>query len=796
MARTPTHKKDAVFERWTLTENLGVGGNGEAWRVRSEQGEVRVMKLLHPGAERYERFKREVIAMNALLPTGFPALPIEHQHLPEQPSKTDPAYYVMPEAAPITKALADKDTRTKVGAVQQLAEALATLLREHGRNHRDVKPANLYEYNGRFVLGDFGLTTDPDPEAASLTSDGRVLGPWAFLPSEVLNPPPDMEIDWEKVDVHCLAMSLWCLVKGSDDPPRRIEPHGPMSLTRQLSVLAAPSDPAVVEEVNAAEYRTHIGELDAVLASATADDPLARPTLERFARQLSHWEEGIKIRDEFHASVVQSEADEDIVLRWLVSSLRVDPSLGLNVYDVSDANAPSPVDGLDSGRFSEAVDGLTERYYAVGERFPEHGEPRDWSNVYPTGHGIERVERARVEVETLPLLRVLLTDGPIEIVSFSGADDAVALGEIVMPGPELYFLLRYMKEASLVDFEQHWEMGPGVIIMHLKLTRIGRSRVTRGQAARVTPTERNVQATDAVDDIADQAASGEETAEGAELPEAVVQPTARTLYPSELNSLSLPNSYNPPLKHDESGFIVRTIVALGMPVADDQHLNSQQKRALQAVMADSAAERLVRELVDSPRSVQASWEQVQPNTGTVATVSRSPETMGGRGGTVEARAGLQLRSYVGGNGYAIVHLDIVLRPPETTQGGTLLSLDDLFSLLAIPGASIRDEIAPAITKVLSGSEEPSLSAQTIVAMPNADVFDPYLNLSIWAKDRVQDASGPHAVHWNASSTSEFETPAAWYATVIRMIDRLFSDGGFLDYEDALAKLQSGSEAFS
>ena len=52
VARRPRHKKGAAFERWTLDESLGVGGNGEAWRVRDEQGEIRVMKLLSPGEER------------------------------------------------------------------------------------------------------------------------------------------------------------------------------------------------------------------------------------------------------------------------------------------------------------------------------------------------------------------------------------------------------------------------------------------------------------------------------------------------------------------------------------------------------------------------------------------------------------------------------------------------------------------------------------------------------------------------------------------------------------------------
>jgi hypothetical protein len=483
VTRKPRHKKGVVVGRWTLLENLGVGGNGEAWRVRDEQGAVRVTKVLYPGAERYERFKREVTAVSDLVPSGFPTLPIEHAHLPEHPSKADPAFYVMPEAVPLATALADKDVPARVAALRRFAEALATLLHEHGHHHRDVKPANLYEYNGRFVLGDFGLITDPDPAAVTLTAEAKAVGPWAFLPSEVLNPPPGMAIDWEKVDVYCLAMSLWCLVKGSSDPPRRIEPHGPMSLTRQLAVPPPVSDPAVADDPEASEYRQHIGELDAILAAATADDPDARPTLQRFAQQLADWEAGIETRKEFHAYVMQSEADEDLVLRWLVSAIRHDRSLGLNAYDVADPTAPSPLPGLSSGRFSDALDGLVESFYAVAERYPRRSSPRGWSNVYPTSFGVERLERERVEVETLPLLRTLLKDGQVDILDISGADDAVAFGDVVMPGPELYYLLRYLKDASLVDFDQQWHGGPGVIITHLKVTCIGRMRVSNTASA-------------------------------------------------------------------------------------------------------------------------------------------------------------------------------------------------------------------------------------------------------------------------------------------------------------------------
>jgi hypothetical protein len=477
MARTPRYKKGAVFDGWELGENLGVGGNGEAWRARNEQGAVRVVKLLYPGAERYDRFKREIAAVNELVPAGFPALPIEYVHLPDRPSRQDPPFYVMPEAIPIAKALSGKGVREKVGAVREFAEALATLLSEHGRNHRDVKPPNMYEYEGRFVLGDFGLVTDPDPQADALTADGKAVGPWAFLPSEVFNPPPGMEIDWQKVDVYCLAMSLWCLVRESDDPPRRIEPNGVMSLTRQLAVPPPVTDPTAVEDPGAVEYRTHIRELDAILAASTADDPDKRPALARFAQQLGDWEEGIRVRTDMYRYIVDSEADEEAVLGWLVSTTRYDPLLGLNVYEVRDRAEVSPLAGMNAGRFGDALDGLVESYRAVGERFPERGEAWHWSKVYPTSYGIDQVEPERVEVETLPLLRTLVKDGPVDVMDITGSNPAVTFGASVMPGPELYYLLRYLREAGLVDFEEQWESGPGVLVMHLKATRIGRMRV-------------------------------------------------------------------------------------------------------------------------------------------------------------------------------------------------------------------------------------------------------------------------------------------------------------------------------
>jgi hypothetical protein len=268
-------------------------------------------------------------------------------------------------------------------------------------------------------------------------------------------------------------------------------------------------------------------------------------------------------------------------------------------------------------------------------------------------------------------------------------------------------------------------------------------------------------------------------------------PTPRTLYPGEVQAQALPNSYSQPLPSDERGFVFRTVTALSMSLPSDHYLNSQQKRTFQAIVSDSSAEGLVQELVGQPWARPSpAWSQALPNTGTVATVARPPETMGGREGTIEARSGLFLRFYVSGSAHAVVHLDLVLRPPAQMRVNSLLSLDDFYSLLLVPAASVRDEIAPVLTASLSGNDEPTVIAQTVVALPNQDTFEPYLNLSVYARDRVPEASGPSAVHWNATSTSDLETPGAWKNTVIRMIDRLFSGGGYMDYDWSIARLES------
>src|SRR5262249_11394934 len=133
-------------------------------------------------------------------------LPVWDSHVPDRPNRSDdPAWYVMPLATSLREALGEATFSEKVDAMRQIASFLAVLVERFGLNHRDIKLANLFWWRGRVAIGDLGLVRRPeDPDL----SGARPVGPFHHLPSEVVVGREE-EIDWEKVDVHCLANSTW-----------------------------------------------------------------------------------------------------------------------------------------------------------------------------------------------------------------------------------------------------------------------------------------------------------------------------------------------------------------------------------------------------------------------------------------------------------------------------------------------------------------------------------------------------------------------------------------------------------
>jgi serine/threonine protein kinase len=88
--------------------------------------------------------------------------------------------------------------------------------------HRDIKPGNLYELNGSWLIGDFGLVALPDAEP--LTVEGRQVGPAHYTAYEmILNPTT---ADPHPADVYSLGKTLWVLATDQKWPPEGHQPSG------------------------------------------------------------------------------------------------------------------------------------------------------------------------------------------------------------------------------------------------------------------------------------------------------------------------------------------------------------------------------------------------------------------------------------------------------------------------------------------------------------------------------------------------------------------------------------------
>lgn len=82
-------------------------------------------------------------------------------------------------------------------------------IHEKGIAHLDLKPDNIYVKNGVYKLGDFGCATLVDRSLPIEEGDAR------YMPLEILNEKYDC---LDKVDIFCLGISIYELVRGSALP--------------------------------------------------------------------------------------------------------------------------------------------------------------------------------------------------------------------------------------------------------------------------------------------------------------------------------------------------------------------------------------------------------------------------------------------------------------------------------------------------------------------------------------------------------------------------------------------------
>ena len=219
LARRRKRKTMDAVGKWTLVERLGKGGNAEVWRATQYAGNDVALKILlssTPSKEPYKRFRQEIGALKQL--DDLPGvLPIHEFSLPEEPDIMNPAWLSMPVATRLRDAVKDMSL-DQIQIVEAFQAVASTLIECAARGifHRDIKPDNLYWYEGRPVIGDFGLAYVPQRE--TLTLPGRKLGPAFFLPDELLRSPHTAKPG--PADVFMFSKTFWVFVTGQRYPPQ------------------------------------------------------------------------------------------------------------------------------------------------------------------------------------------------------------------------------------------------------------------------------------------------------------------------------------------------------------------------------------------------------------------------------------------------------------------------------------------------------------------------------------------------------------------------------------------------
>lgn len=258
---------------WTLGDQLGRGGNASVF-VATRDGDhkplaLKIINTTKVEREPYQRFVREIGFLREH--NAFPGLlPLIDAHLPNNPSKADQPWLAMPVATPMADALQGRPLAEVVNAVARIADTLWRLQRDRDIAHRDIKPGNLYELDGQWLIGDFGLVALPDTDG--LTAQGRPLGPAHYMAYEMIRDPSTA--DPHAADVYSLGKTLWVLATDQRFPP---EGHQPAS-TRGFGI---------------GDFRphAHAAALDQEVDLMTRLHAEERPSKDQVARDLAAWTE-------------------------------------------------------------------------------------------------------------------------------------------------------------------------------------------------------------------------------------------------------------------------------------------------------------------------------------------------------------------------------------------------------------------------------------------------------------------------------------------------------------------------
>ena len=268
-----------VRKKYSFIEEIGSGGNAKVFKVKDDSGQEYALKQLHKSAlhcvneltPRYKEMRLRFIDEITTISENYDSV---EGIIPILEFSKKGFWYTMPLAEPIITHITTHSSSPQeiVAGMVEICDTLSAL-HIKGISHRDIKPNNIYYYNNRYYIGDFGLVDLPDGDN-NLTRSDKGLGAIFTIAPEMKRDPKNA--DGKKADVYSLAKTLWMLLtleeKGFEGTYDFFDPKHSLREFNDLS-------------------KYHLVELEELLHAATNNTPELRPPINDFKQKLLKWME-------------------------------------------------------------------------------------------------------------------------------------------------------------------------------------------------------------------------------------------------------------------------------------------------------------------------------------------------------------------------------------------------------------------------------------------------------------------------------------------------------------------------
>ena len=255
---------------FTMVRRIGLGGYGDVWLVRDEDGrEYALKKLREHTADALRFLKQEARKLLAL--RGVSGI----IGLVSWNMEGDEPFIVMDLAEGSLQKVADRGPMNSFVAAAIIREVARAVAETHARGvvHLDIKPANILIKDGRHMLADFGL--GKGVQSICMTMGGRGT-PGYMAPEQydgALTPA---------CDIYGLGATFYHLITGQFPPQHA--PLDPRAVKRQCPAKIA----ELIQRMTAAqpEDRPSLAEVQQVLDSLLAEHLADKKAAAEFRRGL------------------------------------------------------------------------------------------------------------------------------------------------------------------------------------------------------------------------------------------------------------------------------------------------------------------------------------------------------------------------------------------------------------------------------------------------------------------------------------------------------------------------------